>query len=85
MVLVVTGGIGSYYAMDYLIKVRDYGFAEAVETLTGITADWKPLVIPMALSLRAANITTLFLSTNVQQKTTKYVAPKNNSPCSLSL
>lgn len=37
-------GIGGVSALDYLIKVRDYGFVEAVEALTGITADWKPLV-----------------------------------------
>ena len=35
-------GIGGVSALDYLIKVRDYGFVEAVEALTGITADWKP-------------------------------------------
>ena len=35
-------GIGGVSALDYLIKVREYGFVEAVEALTGITADWKP-------------------------------------------
>lgn len=35
-------GIGGVSALDYLIKVRDYGFVEAVEVLTGITADWTP-------------------------------------------
>lgn len=35
-------GIGGVSALDYLIKVREYSFVEAVETLTGITADWKP-------------------------------------------
>lgn len=35
-------GIGGVSALDYLIKVRDYGFVEAVEALTGITTDWKP-------------------------------------------
>lgn len=36
-------GIGGYTALDYLIKVRKYGFVEAVEILTGQAfADWKP-------------------------------------------
>lgn len=35
-------GIGGVSALDYLIKVMDYSFVEAVEALTGITADWKP-------------------------------------------
>ena len=35
-------GIGGVSALDYLIKVRDYSFVEAVEALTGITADWIP-------------------------------------------
>ena len=35
-------GIGGVSALDYLIKVREYGFVEAVEALTGITADWTP-------------------------------------------
>ena len=30
---------GKWY---YLIKVKEYSFVEAVELLTGITADWKP-------------------------------------------
>lgn len=30
-------GIGGVSALDYLIKVKDYGFVEAVEALTGIT------------------------------------------------
>ena len=36
-------GVGGYSALDYLIKVREYGFVEAVEILTGQAfADWKP-------------------------------------------
>ena len=35
-------GFGGVSALDYLIKVRDYGFVEAVEALTGIAAEWKP-------------------------------------------
>ena len=35
-------GIGGVSALDYLIKVKDYSFVEAVEALTGITADWIP-------------------------------------------
>ena len=35
-------GFGGVSALDYLIKVREYSFVEAVEMLTGITADWKP-------------------------------------------
>ena len=35
-------GIGGVSALDYLIKVREYGFVEAIEALTGITADWTP-------------------------------------------
>ena len=36
-------GFGGYSALDYLMKVREYGFVEAVEILTGqALADWKP-------------------------------------------
>ena len=36
-------GFGGYSALDYLIKVRECGFVEAVEILTGqALADWKP-------------------------------------------
>ena len=36
-------GFGGYSALDYLIKVKEYYFVEAVEILTGQTmADWKP-------------------------------------------
>lgn len=35
-------GFGGVSALDYLIKVRDYGFVEAVEALTGIAAERKP-------------------------------------------
>lgn len=35
-------GIGGVSALDYLIKVREYGFVEAVEALTGVTAEWQP-------------------------------------------
>lgn len=35
-------GFGGVSALDYLIKVRDYSFVEAVETLTGKTANWIP-------------------------------------------
>ncbi len=36
-------GFGGCSALDYLMKVEEYGFVEAVETLTGQTmADWKP-------------------------------------------
>lgn len=35
-------GFGGVLALDYLIKVKDYSFVEAVEALTGITADWQP-------------------------------------------
>lgn len=39
-------GFGGISALDYLIKVKDYEFVEAVETLTGQTiADWKPIPI----------------------------------------
>ena len=37
-------GFGGISALDYLIKVKDYDFIKAVETLTGQTAaDWTPL------------------------------------------
>ena len=39
-------GFGGVSALDYLIKVKDYSFVEAVELLTGITADWKPPPVP---------------------------------------
>ena len=35
-------GFGGYSALDYLIKVKEHGFLEAVEILTGIRAEWKP-------------------------------------------
>ena len=36
-----------YSALDYLIKVKEYDFVEAVEILTGQTmADWKPPPAP---------------------------------------
>lgn len=35
-------GFGGISALDYLIKVKEYSFVEAVEALTGIAADWKP-------------------------------------------
>ena len=36
-------GFGGYSALDYLMKVKEYGFVEAVEILTGqALADWKP-------------------------------------------
>lgn len=36
-------GFGGYSALDYLIKVKEYDFVEAVEILTGqALADWKP-------------------------------------------
>ena len=40
-------GFGGISALDYLIKVKEYSFVEAVELLTGITADWKPLPVPV--------------------------------------
>ena len=39
-------GFGGVSALDYLIKVKEYSFVEAVELLTGITADWKPPPAP---------------------------------------
>ena len=35
-------GFGGYSALDYLMKVREYSFVEAVQTLTGDMGDWKP-------------------------------------------
>ncbi len=46
-------GIGGISALDYLIKVRDYGFVEAVETVVGGITDWKPP--PSARKGRAEN------------------------------
>lgn len=38
-------GFGGYSALDYLMKVKEYGFVEAVEILTGqALADWKPSI-----------------------------------------
>lgn len=38
-------GFGGYSALDYLMKVKEYGFVEAVEILTGqVLADWKPSI-----------------------------------------
>ena len=39
-------GIGGVSALDYLIKVKDYGFAEAVEALTGGAVEWTPPQTP---------------------------------------
>ena len=40
-------GFGGYSALDYLIKVKEYDFVEAVEILKGQTvADWKPPPAP---------------------------------------
>ena len=40
-------GFGGYSALDYLIKVEEYDFVEAVEILTGQTmAEWKPPPAP---------------------------------------
>lgn len=36
-------GIGGVSTLDYLIKVKDYGFVEAVEALTGVSTEWIPL------------------------------------------
>ncbi len=35
-------GIGGVSALDYLIKVKGYGFVEAVEALTGVSTEWIP-------------------------------------------
>ena len=35
-------GIGGVSALDYLIKVKDYGFVAAVEAITGRASDWTP-------------------------------------------
>ena len=39
-------GIGGVSALDYLIKVKDYGFVEAVEVLTGGAVEWTPPQTP---------------------------------------
>ena len=35
-------GFGGFSALDYLMKVRELGFVEAVQPLTGDMGDWKP-------------------------------------------
>ena len=35
-------GFGGVSALDYLIKVKEYSFVEAVQTITGQCGDWKP-------------------------------------------
>jgi len=35
-------GFGGVSALDYLIKVKEYDFVEAVETITGKVGDWIP-------------------------------------------
>lgn len=35
-------GFGGVSALDYLIKVKEYSFVEAVEALAGITESWSP-------------------------------------------
>ena len=35
-------GFGGVSALDYLIKVKEYSFVEAVEQLTGVVRDWIP-------------------------------------------
>lgn len=39
-------GIGGRSALDYLIKVRDYTFMEAVETLAGLAGVKPPVSLP---------------------------------------
>ena len=39
-------GIGGVSALDYLIKVKDYGFVEAVEALAGGVVEWTPPQTP---------------------------------------
>ena len=39
-------GIGGVSALGYLIKVKDYGFVEAVEALTGGAVEWTPPQTP---------------------------------------
>lgn len=43
-------GIGGVSALDYLIKVKDYGFVEAVEALTGGAVEWTPPQTPKKTS-----------------------------------
>lgn len=35
-------GFGGVSVLDYLIKVKEYSFVEAVQTITGQCGDWKP-------------------------------------------
>ena len=35
-------GFGGFSALDYLMKVREFSFVEAVQTLTGDMGDWRP-------------------------------------------
>lgn len=43
---VVEQGIGGRSALDYLIKVRDYTFMEAVKTLAGMEGVKPPVPLP---------------------------------------
>lgn len=35
-------GFGGISALDYLIKVKEYGFVEAVQVIAGVAVDWTP-------------------------------------------
>ena len=70
-------GFGGYSALDYLIKVKEYDFVEAVEILTGqALADWKPpppaekkddrSALQTIQFMRAPTITTPFLSAKMK-------------------
>ena len=49
-------GFGGYSALDYLIKVEEYDFVEAVEILTGQTmADWKPPLLPRKINRKSCS------------------------------
>lgn len=39
-------GIGGWSALDYLIKVRNYAFLEAVQTIAGQAAIQPPVSLP---------------------------------------
>ena len=49
-------GFGGYSVLDYLIKVKEYDFVEAVEILTGQTmVDWKPPLLPRKMNRKSCS------------------------------
>ena len=60
--------VGGVSALDYLIKVKEVDFVEAVEIITGRIADYKLIMgaLPRGFSMKVPTITMLFLSAEMR-------------------